>query len=204
MGMVTVVVDTREQEPYGFDSESVASIRKALPAGDYSIEGFETRVAVKRKSMADFVSTVIRGRKRFHKELEKLRHYDAACVVVEANYRDVLGACYQSDALIGTIASIIIDQDIQLAYALTIHKTQGSEFPCAVVVVHKAHSFMHHRNLLYTGVTRARKSAIVLGDRWGIRNCAKKCQVDDRKTFLSILLNNVNCPEEQAACAGAL
>ena len=95
-------------------------------------------------------------------------------------------------------------QDIQLAYALTIHKTQGSEFPCAVVVVHKAHSFMHHRNLLYTGVTRARKTAIVLGDRWGIRNCAKKCQVDDRKTFLSILLNNVNCPEEQSACAGAL
>jgi DNA excision repair protein ERCC-4 len=52
MGMVTVVVDTREQEPYGFDSESIASIRKALPAGDYSIEGFETRVAVERKSMA--------------------------------------------------------------------------------------------------------------------------------------------------------
>jgi exodeoxyribonuclease V alpha subunit len=95
-------------------------------------------------------------------------------------------------------------QDIQLAYTLTIHKTQGSEFPCAVVVVHKAHSFMHHRNLLYTGVTRARKTAIVLGDRWGIRNCAKKCQVDDRKTFLSILLNNMNCPEEQSACAGAL
>jgi len=113
MGMVTVVVDTREQEPYGFDSESIASIRKALPAGDYSIEGFETRVAVERKSMADFVSTVIRGRKRFHKELEKLRDYDAACVVVEANYRDILGACYQSDAhpnaLIGTISSIIID-----------------------------------------------------------------------------------------------
>ena len=95
-------------------------------------------------------------------------------------------------------------QDIQLAYALTIHKTQGSEFSCAVVVIHKTHSFMHHRNLLYTGVTRARKTAIVLGDRWGIRNCAKKCQVDDRKTFLSILLNNVNCPEEQSACAGAL
>jgi hypothetical protein len=65
-------------------------------------------------------------------------------------------------------------QDIHLAYALTIHKTQRSEFPCAVVVVHKAHSFMHHRNLLYTGVTRARKTAIILGDRWGIRNCAKK------------------------------
>ena len=79
-------------------------------------------------------------------------------------------------------------QDLQLAYVLTIHKTQGSEFPCAVVMVHKSHSFMHHRNLLYTGVTRAQRTAIVLGDRWGIHACAKRCQVDDRRTFLSQLL----------------
>lgn len=79
-------------------------------------------------------------------------------------------------------------KNLQLAYALTIHKSQGSEFPCSIVIVHKSHSFMHHRNLLYTGVTRASKSAIIVGDRWGIDNCAKKRQVDKRNTFLSILL----------------
>ena len=78
--------------------------------------------------------------------------------------------------------------DIQLAYALTIHKCQGSEFPCSIVVAHKSHSFMHHRNLLYTGVTRASKTAIIVGDRWGIANCANRMQVDARKTFLSLLL----------------
>jgi exodeoxyribonuclease V alpha subunit len=56
-----------------------------------------------------------------------------------------------------------------------------------VIVVHKAHSFMHHRNLFYTGVTRARKVAIVVGDLWGMRNCAEKEQVERRKTFLSVL-----------------
>ena len=71
---------------------------------------------------------------------------------------------------------------------MTFHKCQGSEFPCAVVVVHKSHAFMHHRNLFYTGVTRARTSAIILGDRWGVRNCASRRQVDARKTFLSHLL----------------
>ncbi len=80
-------------------------------------------------------------------------------------------------------------KDIQLAYALSFHKVQGSEFPCAVLLVHKMHSFMHHRNLFYTGVTRAKKTAIIIGDHWGVRNCAKKSQVDERKTFLSILLN---------------
>ncbi len=80
--------------------------------------------------------------------------------------------------------------DIQLAYALTIHKCQGSEFPCSIVVAHKSHSFMHHRNLLYTGVTRASKTAIIVGDRWGIANCVRRMQVDARKTFLSLMLPN--------------
>jgi exodeoxyribonuclease V alpha subunit len=78
--------------------------------------------------------------------------------------------------------------NIQLAYATSIHKVQGSEFPCAVVIAHKSHSFMHHRNLLYTAVTRAKESVILLGDRWGIENCAEKRQVDRRNTFLSFLL----------------
>ena len=78
--------------------------------------------------------------------------------------------------------------NVQLAYATSIHKVQGSEFPCAVVVAHKSHSFMHHRNLLYTAVTRARESVILIGDRWGMENCAGKRQVDRRNTFLSFLL----------------
>jgi exodeoxyribonuclease V alpha subunit len=57
------------------------------------------------------------------------------------------------------------------------------------VIAHKSHSFMHHRNLLYTAVTRATDSVILLGDRWGIDNCAAKRQVDRRNTFLSFLLH---------------
>ncbi|MHB9038952.1 MAG: SF1B family DNA helicase RecD2 [Armatimonadota bacterium] len=79
--------------------------------------------------------------------------------------------------------------DLQLAYALTIHKAQGSEFPCSIVVTHKSHSFQHHRNLLYTGVTRASQTAIIIGDHWGIANCAKHVRVDARNTFLSLILS---------------
>jgi len=78
-------------------------------------------------------------------------------------------------------------KDLRLAYALTIHSAQGSEFPCVVLVVHKSHSFQHHRNLFYTGVTRAQQVAIILGDQWGIRNCAARREVGRRKTFLSLL-----------------
>lgn len=77
-------------------------------------------------------------------------------------------------------------KDVALAYALTFHKSQGSEYECGIVVVHKSQSFMHHRNLFYTGVTRAKKTAIIIGDRWGIRNCAKHKITDRRRTFLSL------------------
>jgi len=78
-------------------------------------------------------------------------------------------------------------RDLALAYALTVHKVQGSEFPCVVAVIHKSHSFMHHRNLLYTAVTRAKRTAVIVGDAWGIRNCARRQQVDERQTFLSVI-----------------
>lgn len=76
--------------------------------------------------------------------------------------------------------------ELSLAYSLTIHKYQGSQIPCVVLVVQKAHSFMHHRNLFYTGVTRAQRTVIVVGDQWGMRACAEKEQVERRKTFLSV------------------
>jgi exodeoxyribonuclease V alpha subunit len=76
--------------------------------------------------------------------------------------------------------------ELSLAYALTIHKFQGSQIPCVVLVIHKAHSFQHHRNLFYTGVTRAQETVIVVGDQWGMRACAEKEQVERRKTFLSV------------------
>jgi ERCC4-type nuclease len=117
---ITVVVDTREQEPYTFDPRSVAVIRRALPAGDYSIEGHEDSVAVERKTLEDFVSTVIRSRKRFKRELQRLSGYAAACVVVEADLSDILGGRYRSganpNAVLGTVLSIVVDFDIPVFF----------------------------------------------------------------------------------------
>lgn len=55
--------------------------------------------------------------------------------------------------------------ELQLAYAVSIHKYQGSECPCVVIPVHTAHFKMLHRNLLYTGVTRGKKLVILVGSK---------------------------------------
>ena len=54
------------------------------------------------------------------------------------------------------------------AYAITIHKSQGSEFPVVVMPIHMEHRFMLQRNLLYTAVTRARRLVVVVGTRSAI------------------------------------
>ena len=54
--------------------------------------------------------------------------------------------------------------DLHLAYAVSIHKSQGSEFPAVVVPLLRQHSIMLARNLVYTAVTRGRKQVILVGD----------------------------------------
>ena len=77
--------------------------------------------------------------------------------------------------------------DLSLAYCLTTHKAQGSEFRCVLVIVHKAHAYMLHRNWLYTSVTRAQETAILIGDRWAFRYAARERRQDLRRTFFPIL-----------------
>jgi len=90
-----IIVDTREQAEYSF---ACPVVRRKLDAGDYSVQGFEARVAVERKSLADFVHTVIHDFQRFAVELDKLSRMDAACVLVEADLDQVLRGLH-ADAL---------------------------------------------------------------------------------------------------------
>ena len=54
--------------------------------------------------------------------------------------------------------------DLELAYAMSIHKSQGSEFPNVIIPLVKQHFVMLRRNLIYTAVTRGKKRVIVIGD----------------------------------------
>ncbi|MFO0875131.1 MAG: ERCC4 domain-containing protein [Phycisphaerales bacterium] len=99
-----IVIDTREQHPYGF---SCATERRKLDAGDYSVVGCESRIAVERKSLADFVHTVIHDADRFRAELEKLARCSLACVVVEADLDAVLRGLRQSDLRMVTPSAVL-------------------------------------------------------------------------------------------------
>lgn len=74
--------------------------------------------------------------------------------------------------------------DIELAYCISAHKSQGSEWPCVVIVCHRLHQFMLHRGWLYTSCTRAQKVSILLGDEYGITKAAREVKENERQTYL--------------------
>ena len=75
--------------------------------------------------------------------------------------------------------------ELTLAYATTIHKSQGSEYPAVIVLLHRQHFMMLQRNLLYTAITRGRKLVLVIGSAWAVKQAIETNTVRERRTTLA-------------------
>lgn len=80
--------------------------------------------------------------------------------------------------------------ELTLAYAVSIHKYQGSECPCVILPVHLSHFKLLYRNLLYTGITRGKKLVILIGTKKALAICIKNDEVIKRYTGLQYFLKN--------------
>jgi len=74
--------------------------------------------------------------------------------------------------------------ELSPAYAVTVHKSQGSEYPCVVMPVHTQHYVMLQRNLLYTGITRGKKLVILVGSRRAVDLAVKNGEAARRCSAL--------------------
>ena len=74
---------------------------------------------------------------------------------------------------------------LELAYASSIHKSQGSEYPCVVVVLHREHHVLLQRNLLYTAMTRGKKLVVLLGSRQAVARAVRNADPQRRYTRLA-------------------
>ena len=74
--------------------------------------------------------------------------------------------------------------ELVLAYAVTIHKSQGSEYPVVVIPLLMNHYVMLQRNLLYTGITRAKKALVLAGTKKALAYSVRNVTVLDRNTML--------------------
>jgi len=114
-----ILIDTREKHPWGFPPDVMVEPRK-LSAGDYSLDGFENRLSIERKTLDDFVQTVIHEKERFRNELLQLQKMEFACVVIEADVRDVFNKRYRCNvnpkSVIGAANAITADYGIPVLF----------------------------------------------------------------------------------------
>ena len=81
-------------------------------------------------------------------------------------------------------------KSLVLAYATTVHKSQGSEYKCCIIVVDPKHSILLRRNLVYTAVTRAKEKVIIVGSKKELKNSILTVDTGTRQTNLKKMI----CP----------
>ncbi len=134
------------------------------------------------KGNSNNLSTYENGAGVFNGEIGRITNIDNAEKNIEVLFDDGKMAWYSFSEL----------DEIELAYSITIHKAQGSEFDVVVMVVPFASNMLLTRNLLYTGMTRAKKLLVLIGSKNIIENMINNSEVKKRNTGLKykLQLNN--------------
>ena len=73
---------------------------------------------------------------------------------------------------------------MSLAYATSVHKSQGSEYPVVVIPLHTSHYMMLYRSILYTALTRGKQRVILVGSRKAVALATRNVRVERRFTGL--------------------
>lgn len=76
-------------------------------------------------------------------------------------------------------------EELQLAYAMSVHKSQGSEYPCVILLMVQSHYIMLQRNLLYTAVTRAKEKVLIVGSKNAVRTAVENDKTKRRYSLLA-------------------
>ena len=82
--------------------------------------------------------------------------------------------------------------ELELAYAITVHKSQGSEYPAVIIPLLSGTSLLLHRNLLYTAVTRAKKCVTIVGLKDTVKRMIDNEREQGRYSTLDVRLREMN------------
>lgn len=172
----------REYEHYGnqfgYENIQVLTSRRGTETGTHKLNDFLRRVA----------NPPAPGRKTMEVAKRLLREGDRVMQTKNSRRLDIangeIGTVVGFDFESKTCQVKFIDKvvamnkyeanDLELAYASTVHRSQGSEFPVVLVVMAKAHKYMFNRNLLYTAVTRGKRMVHIIGGRDCVRGAIWK------------------------------
>jgi exodeoxyribonuclease V alpha subunit len=125
-------------------------------------------------------------RQVFNGDMGKIAQIDLEDKVVQIDFEGRLVPCEFTQM-----------DEVVHAYAVSIHKSQGSEFPVVVIPLLVQHYMMLQRNLVYTAVTRARKLAVLVGSKKAIHMAVRNNRIASRNTRLAKRLQEYVLPRDE-------
>jgi exodeoxyribonuclease V alpha subunit len=190
-----------ERIPQRFGLHSTRDIQVLTPMNRGSLGGRALNVALQARLNPEATPRVTRFGWTYapgDKVMQTINNYD----------RDVfngdMGQVTQVDAEAGVVTvdfegrSVIYDlgelDEVSLAYAATVHKSQGSEYPAVVMPLATQHYPMLERNLLYTGVTRGKGLVVLIGQEKALRIAVRTMRSGQRLTNLAERLRRADTP----------
>jgi exodeoxyribonuclease V alpha subunit len=189
---VVELVLTRIPARFGFDAQSDIQVLAPMHRGEAGVSELNQRLQDALNPLRTGMAHIKHGSRNFREgdRVMQLRN-DYERMVFNGD----LGRIREIDLEMHTV-SVEIDgrrvnyeyaqlDDLMHAYAASIHKAQGSEFPVVVIPLLTQHYRMLQRNLLYTAVTRARKLVVLVGDRKAIGMAVRNKSIAQRNTRLA-------------------
>ena len=181
------LVETRIPNSFGFKSEDIqvlAPMRRGIVGTETLNEKLQERLNKEIKGL-QFANTTF---KKGDKVMQIKNNYDknvfngdvGTVEWVDSDDRE-MGVSF-GDTWVQYKGHEI--EEIVLAYATTIHKSQGSEYPVVIVPVMSSQSIMLQRNLIYTAITRAKKLCIMIGEKKSLAYAVKNFTIAKRNTNL--------------------
>ena len=133
---------------------------------------------------------IVRGNRRFRvgdRVIQTKNDYELEVFNGDVGWVVAVSPSAMSLDLEGRVVLVSADSldTFEPAWAITIHKSQGSEYPAVVLVLHTGHFVMLQRNLLYTALTRAKRFACLVASPRALRMAVQRAGVDERHTGLA-------------------
>jgi exodeoxyribonuclease V alpha subunit len=186
--MIITLVRKRIPKRFGFDSINDIQVLTPMHRGTIGAGNLNTEL---QKALNPGEDGVLRGGRLFRvndKVMQIVNNYDKEV------YNGDIGRIASIDEEAKEVKVIIDDRDIIYdysdldelvhAYAISVHKSQGSEYPAVVIPILTQHYVLLQRNLLYTGVTRGKKLVVIVGTKKAMAIAVKNNKTEKRYTLL--------------------
>lgn len=187
-GEIISLCGGRLQDKFGFDPLTDIQVLTPMRKGLVGADNLNSRLQQTINSSASDVPEGTRSIRPGDRVMQIRNNYDKEVFngdlgLVKARNQDDGGLLIDFEGREVEYESVDLNE-LSLAYAVTVHKSQGSEFKCVILPVHTSHYPLLQRNLIYTGVTRGKKLVIMIGSRKAVSMAIRNNRVGRRNTRL--------------------